>query len=144
MKVRIKKTGTLLEDVKSIDTTSHKFIIQYLDNGVPREYLIENLSDIEEVKDRKDYWFIDCDGEINQVTDTRTIFDTTCEEIGNYFSSREEAEKAVKKLKAWKRLKDKGFKIRLQNLKGYSCLEANWDVLEGDYSDVRLLFGGEE
>ena len=30
-------------------------------------------------------------------------------EIGNYFDSREEAEKVVKKLKALKRLKDKGF-----------------------------------
>lgn len=32
-------------------------------------------------------------------------------EIGNYFDTREEAEKAVEKLRAWKRLKDKGFRF---------------------------------
>jgi hypothetical protein len=31
--------------------------------------------------------------------------------IGNYFETKEEAEKAVEKLKAWKRLKDKGFRF---------------------------------
>lgn len=32
-------------------------------------------------------------------------------EIGNYFETKEEAEKAVEQLKAWKRLKDKGFEF---------------------------------
>ena len=65
-------------------------------------------------------------------------------EVGLYFSTREEAEKAVEKLKAWKRLKDKGFKIALRGWKGNAWLYANWGKLQDDYSDVLLLFGGEE
>ena len=58
--------------------------------------------------------------------------------------TKEEAEKAVEKLKAWKRLKDKGFRVTMQGCKGNAWLQANWGNLQGDYSDVLLLFGGEE
>lgn len=60
------------------------------------------------------------------------------------FTEVEEAEKAVLKLKAWKRLEDKGFRVTLQGCKGNAWLQANWGNLQGDYSDVLLLFGGEE
>lgn len=50
----------------------------------------------------------------------------------------------VEKLKAYKRLKGKGFKITLQGCKGNAWLQANWGNLQGDYSDVLFLFGGEE
>lgn len=74
-------------------------------------------------------------------------------EIGNYFSSREEAELAVRKLKAWKRLKDKGFKFQgwedleaielpikhYNNIIGFR-LEDNHDVIV----DLNTIFGGEE
>lgn len=73
----------------------------------------------------------------NQVIMTR-------KEIGNCFDTIEEAEKAVEKLKAWKRLKDKGFRITLRGCKGNAWLQANWGNLQGDYSDVLLLLGGEE
>ena len=73
-------------------------------------------------------------------------------EIGNYFDTREEAEKAVEKLKAWKRLKDKGFRFtgftykdrgRMNELEIYCQLGEPPDDIE-DMEDVRLLFGGEE
>ena len=64
--------------------------------------------------------------------------------FGNYFETKEEAEKAVEKLKAWKRLKDKGFKITFVQDGGYVYLQADWGLLSGDFSDVELLFGGEE
>lgn len=48
------------------------------------------------------------------------------------------------KLKAWKRLRDKGFRVTLHGCKGNAWLHANWDNLQGDYSDVLLLFGGEK
>lgn len=60
------------------------------------------------------------------------------------FISDEEAEKAVEKLKAWKRLEDKCFRITLKGCKGNAWLQANWGNLQGDYSDILLLFGGEE
>ena len=68
-------------------------------------------------------------------------------EIGNYFETKEEAEKAVEKLKAWKRLKDKGFKFDNVNvcwieftLKSATSNE----VYEQGQKDLHLLFGGEE
>lgn len=52
--------------------------------------------------------------------------------IGNYFETREEAEKTVEKLKALKRLEDKGFKVDL------------WDYDGGNYQERiktgRILF----
>lgn len=50
----------------------------------------------------------------------------------------------VEKLKAWRRLEDKGFRITLHGCKGNAWLQANWGNLQGDYSDVLLLFGGKD
>lgn len=71
--------------------------------------------------------------------------------IGNYFETEEEAEKAVEKLKAWKRLKDKGFKFT-----GITKLfDGDWNKItfnkdqdetwiKENKADLDLLFGGEE
>lgn len=61
------------------------------------------------------------------------------------FETKEEAEKAMEKLKAWKRLKDKGFKFDnfVRNAIYYVLSDEEIekdDVLE----DLDLLFGGEE
>lgn len=73
-------------------------------------------------------------------------------EIGNYFKTKEEAELAVRKLKAWKRLKDKGFRFtginddedsqELITQCGILC-EADIYHLEKD-ADFLLIFGGEK
>lgn len=66
---------------------------------------------------------------------------------GNYFESKEEAEKAVEKLKAWKRLKDKGFKFEwwISKPEGneidFYLDEFEWSGQVKD--DLDLLFGGE-
>ena len=160
MKLRIKETGELLEDVKFIDTTLHKITIQYLDDGVLRECTIKNLSDIEEVKDYeepKEYWYIDWTPEIGvyHTRDVGSDADKRQKEIGNYFETKEEAEKAVEKLKAWKRLKDKGFEfccdIKYENLCGNGFnISLNAIMPPEAYADIEvskdldLLFGGEE
>lgn len=78
-----------------------------------------------------------------------TAFDKS---IGNCFETREEAEKAVEKLKAWKRLKDKGFKVDLwdydggnyqERIKTGRILFRVKDYEEND-KDLDLLFGGED
>lgn len=160
MKLKIKETGEILEDVKFIDTTLHKITIQYLDNGVLRECSIENLSDIEEVKDYKEpekYFWIDTDGFIvsNDMSTKDVafeIFKENLKSIGNYFETKEEAERAREKLKAWKRLKDKGFKVDLWDYDGSDgqgrirtgrILFRVKDYEEND-KDLDLLFGGEE
>lgn len=75
--------------------------------------------------------------------------DLAQKEIGNYFETKEEAEKAVEKLKAWKRLKDKGFRFE-----GWSCIThcirytIDYDntieqIIEAD-DDLDLLFESEK
>ena len=153
MKLRIKETGELLEDVKFIDTTLHKITIQYLDDGVLRECTIKNLSDIEEVKDYeepKEYWYIDWTPEIGtyHTRDTGSDADERQKEIGNYFDTREEAELAVRKLKAWKRLKDEfdfkftGWKRDEQYRGDFIITAQDWNTSDDKLLD--LLFGGEE
>lgn len=125
MKIRIKKTGQILLDVKYIDTTSDTIKIHYLDDDVLRDCSIKNLSDIEE----------------NESTeDTKES-----KEIGNYFETPEEAEQAVEKLKAWKRLKDKGFHW-LWHTSTAAANDIDFYVSDWDNEatrDINLLFGGE-
>lgn len=75
-------------------------------------------------------------------------------EIGNYFETEEEAEKAVEKLKAWKRLKDARFKFtdfgyNLDEISS-STIGANGKInfemicYEDFSDDLELLFGDEE
>lgn len=62
----------------------------------------------------KEYWWIDT-GSIPMVRkSSNPIFSPTEDidkEIGNHFNTEEEAEQAVERLKAFKRLKDKGFRF---------------------------------
>lgn len=146
MKIRIKETGELLEDVKFIDTTLHKITIQYLDDGVLRECVVKNLSDIEEVKDYeepKGHWYLNYMGDV-----LHTEFESINPEkkIGNYFETKEEAEKAVEKLKAWKRLKDKGFRFTgvedvERTIRFEIPFRVGYDSCEAE-ADLGLLFSG--
>lgn len=76
--------------------------------------LNEEWCDVEE--EPKDFWFIDpeiliaCESTDPLLCDKKVAIETM-KQIGNYFETKEDAEKAVEKLKAWKRLKDKGFKF---------------------------------
>ena len=102
------------------------------------------------IKEPKRYYGIGYSGGIfgdyTSLDDDETLNDMS--NIGNLFESKEEAEKAVEKLKAWKRLKDKGFKFD-----GYDNKKIDY-VVDNDYLDRRvdmeflqdfaLLFGGEE
>lgn len=79
--------------------------------------------------------------------------------IGVFTDSEEDAKKAVEKLKAWKRLKDKGFRFegikedyigssKSFMRKGERYLHFNKseddDWLKENWKDLNLLFGGEE
>lgn len=72
-------------------------------------------------------------------------------EIGNYFETKEEAEQAVEKLKAWKRLKDKGFRFVgwcdsvNDNNPDMALFKLNEDAWDTDTcEDLDTCFGGEE
>ena len=64
------------------------------------------------------------------------------------YPTEEEAEKAVEKLKAWKRLKDKGFRFKRYQygdiLEGTIVIEAQFNNDGQAEQDLAFLFGGEE
>jgi hypothetical protein len=167
MKLRNKKTGEILGSLGS-------FIIQnpnHINCEAITKYdslaeLNKEWEDYEEVKDNN-YWYIDDFGRIqfsSEVLDeveghpnnwmARKLF-------GNYFETREEAEEAVEKLKAWKRLKDKGFRftgiagisnnISFESDSKYNAGHIMFDEYSNtddklkEYNDdLMLLFGSEE
>lgn len=90
-------------------------------------------------------WYIDWVGEIRSAN-INNEWDGE-KQIGNYFGTKEEAEKAVEKLKAWKRLKDKGFKVEGwdENHHNLGIIEFSFDMVEKNVwefkEDLDLLFG---
>jgi len=96
----------------------------------------------------KEYWYIAelCAG-LQRKQDTDNGEDRFNKQIGNYFETKEEAEKAVKKLEAWKRLKDKGFRFG-----GYEIIEGNIHFIidlrpltpDDLFPDLDLLFSQED
>lgn len=110
----------------------------------------------EEVEEPKEHWMIDVFGDVDIVSSIYTddMIDEL-REICNYFSSKEEAKLAVERLKAWKRLKDKGADfvfIKSQGIYGNVCryrIELCTDTStltdEDARADLDLLFSrGEE
>lgn len=127
MKLRNKKTresGYYLHTHRDHKTGALKVAV--LKDGVPfsefRPYepiydydsLAELNEEWEDYNEPKEYWFINASGGVEAIAleDDDPEDTEGSKEIGNYFETREEAEKAVEKLKAWKRLKDNGFTIR--------------------------------
>lgn len=149
MKLRNKKTGEIVE------ATDFNIISEY-------NSLAELNADWEDYEEPiNPYWFInDLDGEpmkcdLKNCGKSNFIsWGKLRKQIGNYFETREEAEKAVEKLKALKRLKDKGFKFigvrTLGKVIDYD-IPAPYnrvgfhDINDKDtkefYDDLRLLFG---
>lgn len=79
-------------------------------------YYYSNLAELcekwEDYEEPKVYYYISDFGAIRECE--IGIFPEDEEDrkrIGNYFETKEEAEKALEKLKAWKRLKEKGFRF---------------------------------
>lgn len=118
--------------------------------------IVEFNEEWEAYKEFKDitYWYIDILGKVGFSTE---ILDEVVgtpnnilllKSIGNYFETKKEAEKAVEKIKAWKRLKDLGFSFDGAYLNKDSCLiktKIDKPVTFGDaeqfYCDFELIFG---
>ena len=113
MKLRNKQTGEIYDFkiTPDYDDVMSGWKIENKDFGVRYySHLAELNEEWEDYEEPKEHWFIDYDGGIipfNRNKETAT--DNLMKQIGNYFETKEEAEKAVETLKAWKRLKDKGF-----------------------------------
>lgn len=150
IKLRNKKTGAIY-NIEDIDLGTS---VDGIWLGMTKyDSLAELNEEWEDYEEPEEYWWIDASSMymVRKVLSTHGNID---KEIGNYFGTEEEAEKAVEKLKAWKRLKDKGFRFGPWNsrLAGEDHLECcghiNIDASIEPYSDCRqdldICFGGEE
>jgi hypothetical protein len=135
MKLRNKKSGEIIEcpmirmSIGVCDLMRYEF-----PNSLAE--LNEEWEDYEE-----QCWYINSTGEVRE-----GILDADWRDerrIGNYFETKEEAEKAIEKLKAWKRLSENKYLFnRLIDLV-YS-LNANCREYDEYLEDIELLFGGEK
>ena len=134
------------EKIVLIDDESHDKWAYYTLAAFNDEW--EDYEDYEEPKP-KNFWYVDdfeiwC-GSVGLYYIPGYI--EKLKEIGNYFETKEEAEKAVEKLKALKRLKDNGFKFegwkRDEKFCGDFTITAA-DQTSCDDEDLDLLFGGDE
>lgn len=141
MKLRNKKTGNVIKlDIHCIAGKNYESLAE-----VNAEW-----EDYEEPKP-KEVWFISNNGQIH-AEDGHDKYREERQTIGNYFSSQEEAEKAVEKLKAWKRLKDKQFQFHGYNALGVGEIKFSQEFEDMDdegeigqlQHDLDLLFGGGE
>ena len=158
MKLRNKKTGEIVEahEIDLIDNYVYLRIFRAGDYDTKQYNSLAELNkEWEDYEELKVFWYIEGDGDIHHIRtelcDELEIH--TMKQIGNYFETKEEAEKAVEKLKAWKRLKDKGFRFgghddRDRGQLGDIVIYAEMPTFEYDddstRDDLDLLFGGEE
>lgn len=159
MKLRNKQTGETgyyLHTHRDHKTGVLKVAV--LKDGVPFSefkpyepiYDYDSLAELNEewgdYEEPKEHWYINFIGGIEKTDrDENDEPGRAMIEIGNYFETKEEAEKAVEKLKAWKRLKDKGFRFidHIDRDCGQGITRYEWDgYINGE--DLDLLFGGEE
>lgn len=156
MKLQNKKTGQLGNFIMNKDH------FECVDLDYVPEY--RNLAELNEEwedvsEEQKRGWYIDLSCNDILVYKDLCVPEELSEklkQIGNYFETKEEAEQAVEKLKAWKRLEDKGLRFRADGIEVFSegLLEIDGvlPALEGAddaerskiVDDLYLLFGGEE
>lgn len=134
MKLRNKKTGEIINN-NGINFSEG--------NYKTYNSIAEFNEEWEDYEEPKNFWYMTSWGDVHEYSERQFAIKQK-QAIGNYFESKEEAEKAVGKLKAWKRLKDGGFRF---NGGDDACISyridpAKWnDKLDNDFD---LIFGGEE
>lgn len=162
MKLRNKRTGEKAE----VEINYNSMLVTHEDGRIV-QYYFDSLKDLEEWEDYEEPkvgYIIDPMEEDYVSADDSGYEESDVErakELGIWLETKEEAEKAVEKLKAWKRLKDKGFEIEgwdnnigddyyktgqivlnLNNVKNREWDE--YDQIMEIKNDLDLLFGGEE
>lgn len=168
MKLRNKKTGEIINGYVRENGAYKIAVFRVSNQKYASEWyssLAELNKDWEDYEEPEKYFWIDVDGFIvSNDTSTKDVafetFKQNLKSIGNYFETREEAEKAREKLKAWKRLKDKGFRFdfvavqagipekdgvqyahRFINIR---AIMPNTEAALSSKDDLDLLFGGKE
>ena len=158
MKLRNKKTREII-DFNSITDTCFGSKIQLQATNIHDKpiYIYNSLAELneewEDYEEPKTEYYITAWGDIREYStkEERFAFKQKLE-IGNYFETEEEAEKAVEKLKAFKRLKDLGFRfegVRFRDEHNYiewkikAKKELTDDEIEEFRDGLQKVFGGE-
>lgn len=149
MKLRNKQTG----EIGELQITE-KHCVVAVGNGTAScgieiySSLAELNAEWEYYNEPKLFYVVDLDGEILP-SDFENETVEKSKEMGNYFETKEEAEKAVEKLKAWKRLKEANidYKLTYEYDDFTETMHANVSFSFNSYplvgKDLDLLFGGE-
>lgn len=160
MKLRNKKTG----EIKELTIFAEKFYLEDIDfaQGESIEYgsLAKLSKEWEDYEEPKEYWCIRENGVVDKrpypivIESAEQENRKAMQEIGNYFETEEEAERAVEKLKAWKRLKDKGFRfghwVTERDKKcgkvEFKCddIGLSFDKAHEFFNDITLIFWSEK
>ena len=117
MKLRNKKTDIIHKIAYLNLADKEDDIISFLSMKNGKRYNYNSLAELNE--EWEDYeeghrvYYLDYTGDVFDILSEiiHPEISLKMKRIGNYFETREEAERAVKNLKAWKRLKDKGFRF---------------------------------
>ena len=145
MKLKNKQTGEI--GTLTLSSNGEELLLMKNNEMVTRNVKLSDLEEWEDAPEEpKMYWYVQSDGFVLGAHKGQVgSLDEGREKIGNYFSSKEEAELAVRKLKAWKRLKDKGFRFidHIDRDSGQGMARYEWDgYVNGE--DLDLLLCSEE
>ena len=158
MKLQKKKLTNIKVLGEIVSCDEYGCIAVKTEQGVVWYYrsLAELNEEWEDYEEAKTEFYITAWGDIREYTtkEERFAFKQKLE-IGNCFETREEAEQAVEKLKAWKRLKDKGFRFDVMPALGHcddekfdisiiANMPAKWWYNDKVVDDIHYIFGGEE
>jgi hypothetical protein len=151
MKLKNKKTGEI--GYFCFANWNEPTLIIMDKNGVQlakHSSLAELNKEWEDYEEEKDYWYINALGDVIRAVHKTEDFTHSLVAIGNHFETPEEAEKAVRKLEAWKRLNNCGLKFIDWWLSkdNHIIIGTNRQIFDIDEQglrkDIDLLFGGEE
>ena len=151
MKLRNKRTGDIWEfddgfSMKASQETAERAGAKGGSLTCFADSLAELNEEWEDYEEPKEVWYIDFQGVVRSASKEENDWSKE-NEIGNYFETKEEAEKAVEKLRAWRRLKNKGFRFEGWKRDKWYCgdftIEAT-DQISCDDKDLDLLFGDEK
>ena len=157
MKLRNKKTGEIGRLLPYGGEDGKIWV--WIDNMSRPEYRYNSLAEVnadwEDYEEPKRFYWLDYNGDIYN-TEIGTMDRSEIKEIGNLFETKEEAELALRKLKAWKRLKDKGFRFETLGFDRERVINGRCNLIikatfNEEYSndifnlaDLDLLFSGED
>ena len=119
MKLRNKKTDEVIDFDSITDACfGTKIQLQATDRHNKPIYIYNSLAELnaewKDYEEPKEYWYIEPNGVIARIDEWECCTDSDIEimkSLGNYFETKEDAEKAVENFKAFKRLQELGFRF---------------------------------